>query len=254
MRLRRDGYAPVMITLRKATDRGATSIGWLESKHSFSFGEYRAPLSDPFGFGFRSLRVLNDDIVAPGQGFGTHGHRDMEIISIVLSGALEHRDSLGHGAVLPPGEVQVMSAGSGIQHSEFNHSKTESAHFLQVWILPDARGHAPGYGQRAFSAAARANRLVRVAGGGIAGGAGNDEALPIHQDAHLYVATLDRAATVRHTIAAGRAAYVHVATGSVTLNGHALTAGDGAAIENEEEVVLEGAGAGPSEVLVFDLA
>ncbi|MBL9149463.1 MAG: pirin family protein [Phycisphaerae bacterium] len=238
-----------MITLRTGKDRGATSIGWLESKHSFSFGEYRAPLSDPFGFGFRTLRVLNDDIVAPGQGFGTHGHRDMEIISIVLSGALEHRDSLGHGAVLPPGEVQVMSAGSGIQHSEFNHSKTEPVHFLQVWILPDARGHAPGYGQRAFSAASRANRLVRVAGP-----AGNDEALPIHQDAHLFVTTLAPGATVRHAIAAGRAAYIHVAQGACTVNGQSLTTGDGAAIEEEKDVVVEGGGAGPSDVLVFDLA
>lgn len=229
----------------KSADRGTTDAGWLQSHHSFSFGDYH----DPNRMGFRSLRVINDDIIAPGQGFPTHGHRDMEIISVVLAGALEHKDSLGTGEVLRPGEVQVMTAGRGIKHSEFNPSSKEPTHLLQVWIMPKAGGLAPAYGQRTYPVAGRKDRLVRVAG---QVAATDDGALVINQDAHLYVSTLTPTGSVSHTIAPGRAAYVHVATGNVNVNGTKLSAGDAATIETPGAVTVAGDGGG-GEVLLFDL-
>lgn len=235
-----------MITTRPASSRGRTHIDWLDSWHSFSFGGYQ----DPAHMNFRALRVINDDRVAPGMGFGEHGHRDMEIISIVLEGSLKHQDSLGHGEVLPPGEVQVMTAGKGIRHSEFNPSADLPVHFLQVWIMPEAQGLPPAYGQRSFPAAARANQLRRVAG---KVGVETDGALKINQDADLFLANLNPSGQVQHTLRPGRAAYIHIATGSVNVNGQDLSEGDGAAIENETVVTLKGV-ATASEVLVFDLA
>lgn len=199
---------------------------------------------------FRSLRVINDDRVAPGMGFGEHGHRDMEIISIVLEGSLKHQDSLGHGEVLTPGEVQVMTAGKGIRHSEFNPAADLPVHFLQVWIVPEAQGLPPAYGQRSFPAAARVNQLRRVAG---KVGAETDGALKINQDADLFLASLTPVGQVQHNLRPGRAAYIHVATGKINVNGQELSEGDGAAIENETVVTLKGV-APASEVLVFDLA
>ncbi|MEZ6234363.1 MAG: pirin family protein [Phycisphaerales bacterium] len=243
-----------MITIRHAHDRGHSDLGWLDSRHSFSFGEYR----DPANMGFRSLRVINDDRVAPGAGFGTHGHRDMEIISIVLEGGLEHRDSMGNGEILRPGEVQVMSAGTGVRHSEFNASKTDPVHFLQVWIMPDRAGHPPRYQQRAFPAPDRAGRLVRVAGprtdGQSAGDAADsDGALAINQDAAVYLGSLKPGDSARHTLAPGRAAWVHVISGNATVSGKPLKAGDAVAIDGEPGVEITGAESG-AEVLLFDLA
>lgn len=245
-----------MLTVLRSSDRFVTNAGWLHSRHSFSFGEHDAPGRR----GFRSLRVINDDVVAPGMGFGTHGHRDMEIISIVLEGALEHRDSLGHGEVLRPGEVQVMSAGRGIRHSEFNHSKTAQAHFIQVWIEPDRAGHEPGYGQKSFPDDGAPACVRRVAGGG----SPEDGALRINQDAHLHLVSLSageagRAGmTRRHALGPGRGAWVHVVEGPLRVNGVELASGDGGAIEQEAEVVLEalagGSGtSGRRQALLFDL-
>ena len=233
-----------MITIRKADERGKTEIGWLHSRHTFSFGEY----FDPKFTRFRSLRVINDDIVEPGMGFGAHPHRDMEIITVVLEGALEHKDSLGHGEVLRPGEVQVMTAGRGIRHSEFNPSKVQRVRLLQVWIDPAQRGLEPAYAQKAFPRTERINRLRRVAGR--SGPA--DDALNIHQDADLYLAAVGAGAKVEHHVSRGRAVWVQVATGSMFLNAHAMNAGDGAAVEDEEGIRLEGVGE-DSEALVFDL-
>ena len=239
------------LTLRPGTERGSTHIGWLNSRHTFSFGEYH----DPRHMGFRSLRVINDDIVAPGAGFGTHGHRDMEIITIVLAGTLEHTDSLGHGDVLRPGEVQVMSAGRGIRHSEFNHSQDEPVHFLQIWIVPAPVGIPPAYAQRAFAAEARTNRLCRVAGA-VSGSAGvphADGALPINQDAHVYHAVLEPGRSARHGLAPGRAAWVHAIAGPLIVNGQSLNAGDAVALEGEAELAL-GTAHSAAECVVFDLA
>jgi len=197
--------------------------------------------------GFQTLRVINDDRVAPGGGFGTHPHRDMEIITIVLDGALEHKDSLGTGSVIRPGDVQRMSAGTGIRHSEFNHSETDPVHFLQIWILPDRKGLEPGYEQKTFAPEKRQGRFALVAGPKSANGA-----LTIHQDARLYIATLLPDGKVTHSLKPGRHAWVHVATGAVTLNGQSLEAGDGAGVENE--ATLEFAATKPAEVLLFDLA
>lgn len=231
-----------MITLRKAAERGGFDLGWLDTKHTFSFGEYH----DPEHMGFRSLRVINDDRVAPGEGFPTHGHRDMEIITYVLAGALEHEDSLGTGSVIRPGEVQRMTAGAGIQHSEHNPSRTEPLHLLQIWILPERRGLTPGYEQKAFPAAERQDRLRLVASRD-----GRDGSVTVHQDVALHAGLLDAGARVEHPLAAGRHAWVHVATGKVRLGEQVLEAGDGVAVSNEQRVVLEGVE--PSEVLVFDL-
>ena len=232
-----------MITIRRATDRGGANHGWLDTKHTFSFAHYY----DEAHMGFRSLRVINEDRVIPGGGFGTHGHRDMEILSYVLEGALQHRDSMGTGAVIRPGDVQRMSAGTGVQHSEFNASQREPVHFLQIWLLPDEQGVTPGYAQATFAEAEKRGRLRLVASPD-----GADGSLQIHSATKVYAglfATGERAAL---RLAADRHAWVHVARGEVRVNGQLLGAGDGAALSAEPVVVLEGVSAG--EVLVFDLA
>jgi quercetin 2,3-dioxygenase len=232
-----------MITIRPAAERGQTDFGWLDSKHSFSFGEYQ----DYDHMGFHSLRVINDDKVAGGGGFPSHPHRDMEIITWVLSGALQHKDSLGTGSVIQAGDLQRMTAGTGIVHSEFNASKTDPVHLLQIWIFPDQRGLKPSYDQKNFPAAERKGQLKLLASQD-----GRDGSISFHQDASLYAAALEPGQKVKHELAAGRAAWVQVATGSITLNGQTLRAGDGAAIENESQLELVGVEYG--ETLVFDLA
>ncbi|WP_035985473.1 pirin family protein [Leptolyngbya sp. KIOST-1] len=233
-----------MITIRPAHERGAANFGWLDSRHTFSFGNYY----DPRHMGFASLRVINEDKVLPSQGFGTHGHRDMEILTYVLDGALEHKDSLGTGSVIRPGDVQRMSAGTGIRHSEFNASDTESVHFLQIWILPDTEGIAPGYEQISLAPADKQGQLRLVGSRD-----GRDGSVTIHQDVNLYAATLAEGDRVEHALAAGRVAWVQVARGAVSLNGHDLTAGDGAAISDLDSLSLTGTAA-EAEVLVFDMA
>ena len=232
-----------MITLRPAKERGHFDFGWLDTHHSFSFGDY----FDPTHERFRALRVLNEDRVAPGQGFGTHGHRDMEILTWVLSGALEHRDSLGTHGVIRPGEAQVMSAGTGIRHSEFNASGTEPVHFLQVWILPERAGLTPRYDQVAFQEGDLQNRLHLVASDDGAGGS-----VKIFQDLKVYLARLDEGSEVQPILAPDRGGYLQVAAGRVTLNGLDLNAGDGARIEGEAALRIRATA--PSEVLFFDLA
>jgi quercetin 2,3-dioxygenase len=232
-----------MIRIRPARRRGQTALGWLDSRHTFSFGDYY----DPEHMGFRSLRVLNDDRVAPGGGFGTHPHRDMEIVTYVLGGALAHRDSLGTGSVIKAGDVQRMTAGTGIRHSEFNASADEPVHFLQIWLLPERRGLAPGYEQRTVPEAEKRGRLRLVASHD-----GRDGSLTIHQDADVYAAVLDPGERASHRLRPGRHAWVQVARGSVTLNGQPLRAGDGAAVSDETSLDL--AGTEPAEVLLFDLA
>lgn len=232
-----------MILVRDRGRRGHTQLGWLDSWHSFSFGEYR----DPHHMGFRSLRVINDDRVIPGAGFGTHSHRDMEIISYVLEGELSHEDSLGTGSVIRPGEVQRMTAGSGIRHAEFNRSTTAPVHFLQIWILPEKQGLDPGYEQKAFPAAERRNALKLVADR-----AGTDGAIRVHQDIRVYAATLEPGTTLRHPFAEERFGWLQVARGVVSLEGDELREGDGAAISQEAAITLETTVGG--EVLLFDLA
>lgn len=232
-----------MIVLRPGQDRGHADHGWLESFHSFSFADYR----DPRYMGFRNLRVINEDRVQPGRGFGTHPHKDMEILSYVLEGGLEHRDSLGTGSVIKPGEVQRMSAGTGVTHSEFNASKTEVVHFLQIWILPAVRSIAPGYEQKLFSDEDKRGRLITVASPD-----GRFNSVTIHADAVVYAGLLARGEVATLRLAPGRSGWVQVARGKVTLNGHQLAAGDGAGIVDEETLKLEGVDGG--EVLVFDLA
>jgi redox-sensitive bicupin YhaK (pirin superfamily) len=231
-----------MIYVRKAGERGHTDAGWLDSWHTFSFAEYH----DPGHMGFRALRVINDDRVAPGAGFGTHPHRDMEIVSYVVSGALEHRDSLGTGSVIRPGDVQRMSAGTGIRHSEFNASRTEPVHFLQIWILPEKAGLAPGYEQKAFAAAERTDRLRLVADRH-----GTDGALTVHQDVRLYATTLSPGASVDLPLAAGRYGWLQVVEGSVSAAGHSLGTGDGVAVA--EEAGLVASSRSGAELLWFDL-
>jgi redox-sensitive bicupin YhaK (pirin superfamily) len=215
----------------------------LDSAHTFSFGDYW----DPQHMGFRSLRVINEDHVAPGTGFGTHPHRDMEILTWVLSGALEHRDSLGTGSVIGPGEIQRMTAGTGILHSEYNPSADERVHLLQIWLLPERRGLTPGYDQRTFPAAGRRGRLQLLAARD-----GRDGAVSIHQDADLFATELAAGQSVTHALQPGRSAWVQVTRGAVNLNGKALRAGDGAAVRDEPEVRL--ASEGEAAVLLFDLA
>src|SRR5262245_4653080 len=232
-----------MIKIRPAAERGHTDIGWLNSRHTFSFGDYQ----DFEQMGFRSLRVINDDRVAAGAGFPTHPHRDMEIITWVLEGALQHKDSLGTGSVIRAGDLQRMTAGTGILHSEFNASKTDPVHFLQIWIIPEKRGLTPGYAQTSFPAAERKGQLKLIASR-----EGRDGSVSFHQDASLYAAALDPGQRARHTLALGRSAWVQVATGAVTLNGKRLNAGDGAAVEGE--TALELVGVEDGETLLFDLA
>lgn len=232
-----------MLTHRPAAARGTTRIGWLDSKHSFSFGGYY----DPGHMGFSDLRVINEDVVVPGAGFGEHPHRDMEIISIVLEGGLAHRDSMGHGDVIRPGDVQVMSAGTGVTHSEFNDSEAEPVHFLQIWIQPDAAGRAPRYDQKSFDPAGRDGRLQLVASPDGAGGS-----LTIGQDARVHLADLDQGQSVDHAIAKGRRAWVQVASGAVKIDGRTFAAGDGVAIEKVDRVSVEGAENG-AKIVLFDL-
>ena len=230
-----------MQEIRKSKDRGYADHGWLRSFHTFSFADYY----DPGHMGFGPLRVINEDRIIPDKGFGTHGHRDMEIISYVLDGELAHKDSMGNGSSIVPGDVQRMSAGSGVRHSEFNHAKSVT-HFLQIWIEPNELGIEPGYEQKHFDAASKRGQLRLIASSDA-----RDGSVKIHQDASLYAALVDGAEKVTHVLAAGRRAYVHVARGKVTVNGTPLEAGDAMKISSAGPVVLEqGAGA---EVLLFDL-
>ena len=244
-----------MITLRKASDRGHAQHGWLDSWHSFSFADYH----DPAHMGVGSLRVINEDRIEPGTGFGTHGHRDMEIVSYVLSGALAHKDSMGngqagqsevsagHSGVILPGDVQRMSAGSGVMHSEFNHSKDQPAHFLQIWIQPQHRGIEPSYEQKHFDAAAKRGRLALVASP-----SGAEGSVTVHADASIRAGLFDGAERAELALTPQRLAYVHLVRGALRVNGQLLAAGDAATLKDEPALLLEG-GEG-AEVLVFDLA
>jgi quercetin 2,3-dioxygenase len=235
-----------MLKIRHAEQRGHADHGWLDSHHTFSFADYY----DPANMGFRALRVINEDRVAPGNGFPRHPHRDMEIVSYVLEGGLAHKDSMGTGSVIRPGDVQRMSAGSGVTHSEYNASTTDPVHFLQIWLVPSQRGIAPGYEQKTFSAEDKAGRL-RV----VASPTGRDGSVTIHTDATLYAGLFAANQSERLALAPGRHAWVHVARGSAKVNGQLLSAGDGAALSDEPAVSVEGvAGEEPAEVLVFDLA
>jgi quercetin 2,3-dioxygenase len=233
-----------MITLRQAQARGHFNHGWLDTWHSFSFADYH----DPANMGFRDLRVINDDRIAAGMGFGTHGHRDMEIVTYVLEGELAHRDSTGGGSVLRPGDVQRMSAGTGVRHSEFNGSKEKPVHLLQIWILPAEQGIDPSYEEKHFDEAARANRLALVASPDAREGS-----LIIHQDVAVYASILDPGKKLEANLAPDRHGWLQVARGSLTLNGKALGEGDGASISEEPQLRIEGTGAGPAEFLFFDL-
>jgi redox-sensitive bicupin YhaK (pirin superfamily) len=232
-----------MIALRPAKERGHADHGWLDTWHTFSFADYY----DPRFMGFRTLRVINEDFVAPGRGFPTHGHRDMEIITYVLAGALEHRDSLGNGSIIRPGEVQRMSAGTGVRHSEANPSRTEALHLLQIWIEPARPGIAPGYEQKTFGDADKRGRLRLVASPD-----GAEGSVTIHQDARVYATVLGAGQQVTHTLAPGRYAWLHVAHGGLTLNGHRLGQGDGVAIGDEGALTM--AGETEAEALLFDLS
>ena len=243
-----------MITLRKSAERGYADHGWLKSFHSFSFADYY----DPANMGVGNLRVINEDRIAPGTGFGTHGHRDMEIVSYVLEGALAHKDSMGNGAeggaalgkeagVILPGDVQRMSAGTGVRHSEYNPSSADPAHFLQIWILPGVTGIAPGYEEKTFSEADKRGRLALIASPD-----GREGSVTIHQDALLFAGLFDGDEAASLALAPGRRAYIHVARGEVTVNGQPLAAGDAAKLTHEPAVRLEGGR--EAEVLVFDLA
>ena len=232
-----------MITIRKSAERGHFNLGWLDTYHTFSFDQYY----DPAHVHWRSLRVINEDRVAPGQGFPTHSHRDMEIITYILSGALEHRDSMGSGSVIRPGDVQRMSAGRGVSHSEFNPSDSESVHLLQIWILPQSPGLAPSYEEKSFSEDERRGRWRLVASED-----GREGSVTIQQDARLYAAILDAGASVEHTLGANRYAWLQVARGAVKLNEFDLQAGDGAAVSNE--TALKAVAQESAEILLFDLA
>ncbi|WP_455196862.1 pirin family protein [Kaarinaea lacus] len=231
-----------MIQIRQANERGYANHGWLESRHTFSFANYY----DPAHMGFSHLRVINEDKVAPGAGFPTHGHRNMEIISYVLEGELEHKDNMGNGSIIRPGEVQRMSAGTGITHSEYNASDTESVRFLQIWIIPSKRGISPGYEQQQFADSEVHGKLLLVASAD-----GRDGSVLIHQDTAIYASKLTKGDVVEHVIANGRKAWVQVARGNVTVNGHTLSQGDGAAISQENSITLTTEQ--EAEVLVFDL-
>ncbi|AGW91402.1 MULTISPECIES: pirin family protein [Cupriavidus] len=231
-----------MIEIRKSAERGYADHGWLKSFHSFSFADYYDPQHVQFG----PLRVINEDRVAPGMGFGTHGHRDMEIISYVLEGELAHKDSMGNGSVIRPGDVQRMSAGTGVRHSEYNHAQHDTTHFLQIWIMPDQNGIEPGYEEKHFDVADKRGKLRLVASRD-----GADGSVVVHQDVRLYAGLFDGGEATTLALAPGRRAYVHVARGRVTVNGKALEAGDAAKLESVGEVALSGGD--NAEVLVFDL-
>ncbi len=230
-----------MMTLRKANDRGHASHGWLDSYHTFSFADYY----DPAWMSFRTLRVINDDLVLPRAGFGEHPHRDMEIITYILSGSLQHKDSMGNGRIIKPGEFQYMSAGSGVLHSEFNPSSEEAVRLLQIWIKPDEKGVKPNYAEKKMTSAATGKLHL------ITSKTGRDGSIAIHQDADLLLAKLDAGQTVKHVLKKDRHAWVHVAEGEITLNGQTLVTGD--AVGVSEEAALHLAATKPSQVLVFDL-
>ena len=232
-----------MLTLRKAQDRGHADHGWLQSHHSFSFADYR----DPAHLGYGNLRVINDDTIAPGTGFGTHAHRDMEIVTYVLSGALAHKDSLGTGAVILPGDVQRMSAGHGVQHSEFNHAQDAATHLLQIWILPSEPGIEPGYEQKPFDAAEKRGRLRLVASPD-----GRDGSVTVHADASIRAGLFDAGEHAELALDPQRKAYVHLVRGQLSVNGQVLEGGDAAKLSGESRLVL--ANGHDAEVLVFDLA
>jgi len=231
-----------VITVRPAVERGHFDHGWLDTYHTFSFASYH----DPKHMGFRSLRVINDDRVKPAEGFGTHAHRDMEILTWVLEGALQHKDSMGNGSIIRPGDIQRMSAGTGVTHSEFNPSRDEPVHLLQIWLLPRQRGLTPGYEEKQFPEATRRGRLRLIAAGD-----GRDGAVTIHQDADLWTALLEPGESVRHALRPGRHAWLHVARGTVVANGVRLAEGDGAAISDEPAVDVKANDR--SEILLFDL-
>ncbi len=231
-------------TIRRADERGHANHGWLDTFHTFSFADYY----DPAHMGYRTLRVINEDRVAAGKGFGTHAHRDMEIVTYVLAGALEHKDSLGTGSVIEPGDVQRMSAGTGVRHSEFNASPTERVHFLQIWIVPDRAGYAPSYEQKAFSDEQKRGRLRLVASR-----TGRDGSLSLNQDADLHAGLFDDGERADHSVSDGRGAWIHVARGAVVVNDQELRAGDGIAIDGPRTITIAGASGG-GEVLLFDLA
>jgi len=232
-----------MIAMRPARERGNVDLGWLDSRHTFSFGDYY----DPNHMGFGPLRVINEDRVRPGAGFDTHGHRDMEIISYVLDGALEHKDSIGTGSVIRPGDVQIMSAGTGIRHSEFNHSKTEPVHFLQIWVLPDRPGLPPRYDQKSFPAPDKRGRLRLVGSRD-----GRQGSIVIHQDVTIFDALLGSGEAVTHDLKTGRKGWVQVVRGAVEVNGKSAQAGDGVAAADEAKLTIT-ARADDSEILLFDL-
>lgn len=231
-----------MLELRRSEDRGHADHGWLNAHHSFSFGDYY----DPQQMGFSALRVINEDRIQPGSGFGTHGHKDMEIITYVLEGELAHQDSMGNGSVIRPGDVQRMSAGKGVRHSEFNHAEGATTHLLQIWIMPNVQGIAPGYEERRFDAAEKRGRLRLIASPD-----GQDGSVTIHQDAKLYAGLLDGAEQAVYPITAGRKVYLHLAQGELHVNGIALKAGDALRITDEERITLDGGR--QAEVLLFDL-
>jgi hypothetical protein len=231
-----------MISIRRARERGHFDHGWLNTYHTFSFADYH----DPAHMGFRTLRVINEDRVAPGQGFGAHRHRDMEIVSFVLDGALAHQDNIGNSGVIRPGDVQRMSAGTGVQHSEFNASKTDPVHFLQIWILPERDGMPPSYEQKTFQRESARGRLSLVGSPD-----GRDGSVTIGQDVAIYASALEPGEEVRHSLAPGRYAWLQVARGEVELNGNSLREGDGAATTGERELQIAGKG---SEYVLFDLA
>jgi redox-sensitive bicupin YhaK (pirin superfamily) len=232
-----------MIKLRRSTDRGHTKLGWLDSRHTFSFGDYH----DPQQMGFSHLRVINEDRVVPGAGFGTHSHRDMEIITYVLEGALAHKDSTGTSSVIQPDEVQRMSAGTGISHSEYNSSQTDPVHFLQIWIIPERTALPPGYEQRAYCFEDNRGRLTLIASKD-----GRDDSVTVHQDVDVWAGRFAQGAQATFRVKPGRHGFVPAARGAVTLNGIALNAGDGAAIDQEE--ILEFKAVVDAEILLFDLA
>jgi redox-sensitive bicupin YhaK (pirin superfamily) len=234
-----------MITLRPSSERGHANHGWLDTYHTFSFDTYR----DPNYMGFRTLRVINEDRVAPGRGFPTHPHRDMEIITYILQGALAHQDSMGNGSVIRPGDVQRMSAGTGVRHSEFNHSPNEPVHLLQIWILPRERGIAPSYEQKMFAEDEKLGRLRLIASSD-----GREGSVTIHQDASIYTSLLKPGSRLSHELKPGRHAWIQAARGAFTVNGVQLRAGDGAAISDERQLTLASDGTETSELLLFDLA
>ena len=232
-----------MIKIRKAEDRGHFDFGWLNTYHTFSFGDYY----DPAHVAFRSLRVINEDVVAPGRGFPTHGHRDMEIVTYIISGALEHRDSMGSGSIIRRGDAQRMSAGTGVRHSEANPSKDEPVHLLQIWIMPEREGLPPEYEEKRFADEEKQNKLRLIVSSD-----GGDGAVGIHQDARVYATVLDEGNSVTHQMPTDRHAWLQVAAGAVELNGAKLKHGDGAAVSQESQLTI--VAGEPSEVLLFDLA